>query len=389
MNLRHAFYLAVQHLKSSPRRTLVLASGLAIALFLPWFSWNATSVVEAGLLSRAQDSPILVGRKGDRFDLTMAALYFQGHVRDPVPYGERHTMDGRGTLLPLHVSHSADGSPLVGTDVAYFEHRGTPLIEGRTFALLGEVVAGAAVAESFGLQTGDHIRTDTTNLYNLAGAYPYMLTVVGILAPMGTADDEVFFSSLQTAWMLDGSVHGHEAVTEDNALPGEEEGPLEATAAMFMIQELNEATRASFHLHGSTDELPVSGWIVIPSDTTQHDQLLGDLALNETLQAVRPGSVVQEILNIVLRMRDFLSAWFALVALSTLAFSTLVLSLSLRLRERELTLIRRMGGSPRTILTLIGVEISLIIGASVVMAALGNQLALSWLISFLPGVAGA
>jgi len=277
----------------------------------------------------------------------------------------------------------------VGTDVAYFEHRGLSLHEGRGFALLGEVVAGAAVAESFGLSLGDHIRTDTSNLYNLAGAYPYMLTVVGILEPKGSADDEVFFSSLQTTWMLDGSVHGHEAVTEDNALPGDEEGPLEATAALFMIQELTDDTRASFHLHGSTDELPVSGWIVVPSDVTQHDQLLGDLALNETLQAVRPGNVVQEILNIVLRLRDFLSAWFGLVALSTLAFSALVLSLSLRLRARELTLIRRMGGSPQTILTLIGVEVALVVGASVLIAALSNQIALSWLISFLPGVGGA
>lgn len=389
MNLKHALYLALQHLKGAPARTAVLISGLAIALFLPWFTWEATSVVEASLLSRAQESPILVGRKGDRFDLTMAALYFQGHVRDPVDYGERAALEGRGAVLPLHVSHSADGAPIVGTDVGYFSHRGLDLSSGRTFALLGEVVAGAAVAESFGLSTGDQIRTDTSNLYNLAGAYPYMLTVVGVLEPQGTADDDAFFASLQTAWMLDGAVHGHEAVTEDNALPGDEEGPLEATAAMFMIQELTDTTRASFHLHGSADDLPVSGWIVIPSSVTEHDQLLGDLALHDALQAVRPNLVVQEVLNIVLRVRDLLSAWFGLVALSTLAFFALVLSLSLRLRQRELTLIRRVGGSPQTILTLIGVEITLVVGAAWSTAVLANELALWWLTSFLPGVAGA
>lgn len=388
MNLKHALYLALQHLKAAPMRTAVLISGLAIALFLPWFTWEATSVVETSLLSRAHDSPILVGRKGDRFDLTMAALYFQGHVRDPVDYGERAALEGRGVALPLHVSHSADGAPIVGTDVGYFAHRGVNLSSGRTFALLGEVVAGAGAAASFGLHTGDQIRTDTSNLYNLAGAYPYMLKVVGVLEPKGTADDEVFFTSLQTAWMLDGSLHGHEAVTEDNALPGDEEGPLEATAAMFMIQELTDTTRASFHLHGSTDDLPVSGWIVIPSSVRQHDQLLGDLALHDSLQAVRPSLVVQEILNIVLRLRDFLSAWFGLVALSTLAFFALTLSLSLRLRQRELTLIRRVGGSPQAIFTLIGVEITLVVGAAWSVAAVGNQIALWWLTSFLPGMAG-
>lgn len=371
-SLRHATLLAAWYLRSAPGRTLVLVLCTAVALFLPVFTWQAADRVEAALLSRAQASPVLLGHQGNEFDLTMNGLYFRGEVRDPIPYGTAAAVEaaGYGTAVPLYVAHSAGGAPIVGTTLSYLEQRGLVLAEGRAPAVLGEVVAGAQVARDFNLAAGDTVRSDLSNLYNIAGAYPILLQVTGVLAPTGTPDDTAFFADVKTTWVLDGTLHGHDSVTRDQSLnPEAEEGEnLEATAAIFMFQEITEANRGSFHLHGDIGELPVSSVLVFPPDARAHDQLLGDYALHDTLQAVRPVQVVRTILGIVLRVEEGLALYFSAIAASTVAFFVLVLSLSLRLRRAELDLMQRIGSSRPMIALMVGVEVLLVILSATVVA---------------------
>jgi putative ABC transport system permease protein len=374
--IRHAFYLATRYLAAAPGRTLVLILGTAVALFLPAFTRVASGELRAALLSRAESSPVLVGHVGNPFDLTLNALYFSGAVRDPLAYGDRKPLQekGYGEIVPLYILHSVGGSPLVATELNYYPARGLTPVEGRLPAVLGEVVAGAEVAQEFNLQVGDTLRSDTRNLYNIAGSYPLLLQVTGILGPSNTPDDTAFFCDLRTAWALDGALHGHQAVTADLALNPEAaaDEALTATAAIFMFQEIDESNRASFHMHGDADAQPISSLLVLPDSPKHHDQLLGDLALEETRQAVRPARVIDTILGIVLRIESGLKVYFSAVAFSTAAFFLLVISLTLRLRETELTLMRRIGCSPFTIATMVGGEISLILSAAAGLAALGT-----------------
>ncbi len=363
----HAVFLAARYLWAHPGRTLVLVLGLSVALFLPAFTLLAAERVEDRLLARAEASPVVIGRKGNEFDLTLAALYFRAGVRDRVPAGVAEAVEARGygQAVPLHVRHTAGGVPLVGTELAYLEARGLTLAEGRRFALLAEVVAGADVARRFRLSPGDRVRSDLSNLYNIAGSYPLTLEVVGVLAPSGTPDDGALFADVKTAWALDGHLHGHEAVTEDNALPpSDETAPedenLEATAALFLVDEVSDENRSTFHLHGDPGELPVAAVLVFPPDARARDQLLGDWALHETQQAVQPVEVVRTILGIVLQVRDGLLAWFGLVAVSTGAFFVLVLALSLRLRADELRLVRRLGAARGTVTAMVAAEVLLV-----------------------------
>lgn len=394
MIVLHAFVLAVRYLAAHPVRAGILVLGLALALAMPAFTLLAADRLEDTLLARAESSPVLIGHKGNEFDLTMSALYFQGDVRDPVPAGVADEVRARGygLAVPLHTGHSAAGLPLVGTTLDYFDARGLTVTEGRRPALLGEVVVGAQAAATSGLRPGDKVRSDLTNLYNLAGSYPLVLEVTGVLAPTGTPDDDALFVDVKTAWAIDGHLHGHTEVTEDNALPptpgGEGEGEgvenLEATAAIFLETEVTDATRASFHLHGDPGELGVTAILVWPEDARAQDQLLGDWALEETQRAVRPVEVVRTVIGIVLQVRDGLIAWFGLVATSTLAFVGLVLTLSLRLRHDELTLIRRMGAARGTVTLLVGVEVLLVILAATGVAALTTLGGLQALEAWLP-----
>jgi len=388
-SLRHATLLAAWYLRSAPGRTLVLVVCTAVALFLPAFTWQAADRVEAALLSRAIASPVLLGHQGNEFDLTMNALYFRGEVRAPIPYGTAAEVEkaGYGTAVPLYVAHSAGGAPVVGTTLTYLEQRGLVIEDGRPPAVLGEVVAGAQVARDFNLTAGDTVRSDLSNLYNIAGAYPILLKVTGVLSPSGTPDDAAFFADVKTAWVLDGTLHGHDAVTRDQSLnPNAEEGEnLEATAAIFMFQEITEANRGSFHLHGDIGELPVSSVMVFPPDARAHDQLLGDYALHDELQAVRPVQVVRTILGIVLRVEEGLALYFSAIAASTVAFFVLVLSLSLRLRTDELELMQRIGSSRPMIALMVGVEVVLVVLSAAAVALVATVLSLSLLDAALSG----
>lgn len=391
-SLQHATLLAWWYLRSAPARTLVLVLCTAVAIFLPVFTALAAERVEASLLSRAFASPVLIGHQGNEFDLTMNGLYFRGKVRDPIPFGTAAEVEkrGYGDAIPLYVAHTAGGAPIVGTTPEYFDYRGLQVVDGRMPAVLGEVVAGSRAADEFHLGAGDTVRSDLSNLYNIAGAYPILLKVTGVLAPSGTPDDGAFFADVKTAWVLDGTLHGHDEVTRDQSLnPDAEEGEnLEATAAIFMFQEITEANRGSFHLHGDTSVLPVSSVLVFPPDARAHDQLLGDYALHDRLQAVRPVEVVRTILGIVLRVREGLSLYFSAVALSTVAFFILVLSLSLRLRSGELQLMQRIGSSRPMIALMVGVEVLLVVLAAATVAALATATALSLLDLALSGAVG-
>lgn len=376
--LRHAWFLALRHLLAAPGLAVVLILGTTVSLFLPVFTYLAADRVENRLLQRADSSPLLLGRKGNEFDLTMASLYFRGSVKDPIPASARRKVEeqGYGLAIPLYVNHSAGGVPIVGTSVEYLEARGLRLAAGRRPGLLGELIAGAEIAREFKLEVGDRVRSDLTNLYNIAGAHPKLLEVVGILEPDGSPDDDVFIADVKTVWLLDGVLHGHQSVTPDQALnPDAEQGEnLEATAALFMFTEINDENRPQFHLHGDLEDLPLSSVLVFPRDQKAYDQILGDYILEETLQAVEPVEVIRTILGIVLRVREGLSVYFALVATSTAAFFILVLTLTFRLRRAEIALMRRIGCSRFAIPTIVGSEVVLI-----VLLAVGLSALLSWL----------
>ncbi len=292
-------FLASRYLRASPGRAAVLVLGVAVALFLPLFTWRARSLIEGSLLSRAEATPIVIGAKGNELDLVMASLYFRGQPADPIRYSERRDNEARGygTVLPMFVRYSADGVLVVGTSTEYFQARGLRVAEGRLPVLIGEVVAGATVAREARLRPGDTVRSDLTNLYNLAGAYPTLLEVVGVLDPTGGPDDEVYFGDLKTTWVLEGLVHGHEVVTAKDSLEpnpsadnlgseSAETDNLEATAAIFLFDKITARNRGSFHLHGGEADAPLTSLLVFPADVRRRDQLLGDYALETTRQAI-------------------------------------------------------------------------------------------------------
>jgi putative ABC transport system permease protein len=371
---RHTLFLASRSLRASPARALVLTIALWLAAVLPLGLGLALDRVGRSLMARAISSPVVVGQPGDSADLVLAALYFHGQVRTPLPWGARKSLvaAGYGPVLPIYARHSAGGTPVVGTLLEYFDARGLELEEGRRFATLGELVAGANVAKALDLVPGDTVQSDPQNLYDVAGAWPLTLRVVGVLAPTGTPDDGALFADVHTTWALDGSIHGHEAVpgtadADPNADQNDAAETVQAPAALFLAGEVNDANRGTFHLHGDLDELPLSALLIVPRDPRSHDQLLGDLAMRDDLAAVRPSQVVGALLAVVVEARRSLNLVFLLAGLSTLALAALVIDLGVRSRQAELALMVRLGASAATVRSVVAAEALLLLLAAALL----------------------
>lgn len=399
--------------------------GLAVALFLPLFTALAAERLQHKLMERAEVSPLLIGHSGNEVDLTLSSLYFRSSVRTPIPMGLRHRLGpSLGVALPLHIRHSIGGEPLVGTGPEYFSERGLRLAAGRLPVRIGEVVAGARLADELRLEVGHQVRSDLSNLYNLSGSYPLLLDVVGFFETAGSPDDEVWWTDIKTTWALDGLFHGHEEVTEDNSVaadmiaPTELDNPLpepldtatdadseapteslastestvgtaeattgeqdnlEASAALFLFTEITDKNRSTFHLHGSPDEAPVTAFLFLPKTRQSHDLVLGDFAIDPLYQAVRPPKVVRSLLDIVLRVRQALRAYFGLVAFSTGSFFLLALVLSYRLRRDELRLMARLGCDRLTLAGMVAAEVTLTLVAAGLVCGAALWLGMRWM----------
>jgi putative ABC transport system permease protein len=265
----------------------------------------------------------------------------------------------------------ARGFPIVGTTVDYFDYRGLTINQGRGLALLGECVLGATVAERLGLSPGESLISSPETLFDLAGVYPLKMQVVGVLHPSHTPDDRAVFVELKTAWIIAGFGHGHEDVTTTNDMSvilRRSEGSVTANAKLSLFTEITDVKRDAFHFHGDLGTYPLTAVIAVPHDTKSATILQGRyLTAEEPYQIVRPKDVIAGLLATIFRIRNVLDAVIILVGSATVLAMILIFALSLRLRQREITTMFKLGCRRLTVARLLAAEIAIIVGMSGVL----------------------
>jgi putative ABC transport system permease protein len=128
---------------------------------------------------------------------------------------------------------------------------------------------------------------------------------------------------------------------------------------------------ASFHFHGNLTAYPIGAVIAVPYDAKSGTILRGRyLTKEETQQIVKPEAVIEGLLQNIFRIKNLLDAVIAVVALATVLAVILVFALSLRLRQREIKTIFKIGCSRMTIAKLIGAEIMIIVFSSALLCSI-------------------
>lgn len=371
--MRGAWGLAWLRLRRHPLSTGILVVCLGLTIALPWTGRVLVEDYRAELLARASSTPLVLGERGDRFDVVLAALYFRTGRAGFVPYpeAERLATEAPGVVVPVSARSTAQGAPLVGTTLEYFEQRGLRAASGDLPVFAGEVVLGSSLAMELGLGVGDTLFSDVRELYDLAVPPALKLRVCGVLAPSQGADDGAAFVDLTTCWVLEGFAHGHDDPQEidpDYVLGGNDEGVV-VSGALLTYQEITPENLADFHDHGDPERLPLTALLYWPA--SDKDATLVRTRVNQrgAFQMLRPVEVVDELLAYVLRVKQLMDGLSWVLGLVTLALGTLVYALSSRLRAAEFRTLRRMGCPPAFVGRLVLSEVFAVVVGGAVLAA--------------------
>lgn len=373
----NALFLAFAYLRYHWARSLVLALVAALILFVPFATQILLSTSEKELTARAEATPLLLGRRGSALDLAMAALYFADDRPAPVTMAEVEAVwdSGYATPIPLYTDFETGGFRIVGTTLEYFDFRGLEIAQGRGLALLGEAVLGAGAAAALGRGVGDAVISSPQNLFDLDGVYPLEMSVVGVLAPTNTPDDDAVFVDLKTAWVIAGIGHGHEdVVTAAEVAAGRD---VVAAASIVQHQRITPENIDSFHFHGAPGAYPVSAVIVDPYDHRGETILRGrHLDPEGTTQMIRPAAVISDLVDRIFRIKALLDAVTAIIALAALTAIGLAIFLSFRLRAAEVATAVKLGARRGMVARLLAAETVILLGLSAGLAGAG-----AWLVS--------
>ncbi len=369
-------FLAAAYLKRNWGKSLTLLACLGVCVFLPLTVSGLVGLFEREMGSRAENTPLVLGREGSRFDLVLHALHFTAEAPGTVGNAVKEDLmaEGLARVVPLFAGQTARGYPVVATTLDYFDFRELSVAEGTPPLFLGDCVVGAEVAAALGLAPGDRLFTDPENVFNLAGAQPVNLRITGVLAPTGSSDDRAVFTHLMTGWLVAGFGHGHEDVVGGDAAPNvieEAAGNVTVGAAIGMHLEVTRENIDTFHRHGDDRLLPLTALLLEPVDDRAAAILRGRFdASADGLQILRPTTVVGELLGMVARIKQFFDLHHVFLIAISAAFLLLVFILSARLRRAEFATMSDLGASRGSVAALQVIEL-------LVLLALGTLLAVA------------
>ncbi len=335
---------------------ILLAFGVGIISLLLLLEKQITEKFDRNI----KDIDFVLGAKGSPVQLILANVY---HV--DAPTGNIKVEDAQKILknpmvkdyIPLAYGDNYENYRIVGTNFKYPEHYGCQLAEGRLFSAPFEVTIGHKVAQEAKLKVGDsftsvHGFDKEANEEDHHHATPFR--VVGIFDRSDCAIDNLILTQVESVWM----VHDHEEEHADEEEHVHDEAhdhehSKEMTA--YLIKKRNPL--AAMMLANATRETNMQ--IADPA-----------IEINRLSQGFGIGTDTMKAIAILIMILSFVSVFISLYN-------------SLKQRRYELALMRSMGGTRRTLFTIILQEGLLLVSIGFLVGALLSRIGLLVLSSIL------
>lgn len=353
--------IAWKNLWARPWSTLISLMLLVLGVSIISLLLQLNTQLDDQFKKNIRGIDMVVGAKGSPLQLVLSSVYHIDNPTGNIPLKEAKVLQRHPLVekwIPMAYGDNFKGYRILGTEWSYVEHYEGNLSKGHQWEAPFEVVLGAKVAEQAGLRIGDtffgaHGDVEDADIHD-----EHAYTVTGILAPSQTVIDLLVLTSVKSVW----DIHSHEE--EAPVLPTEKPDTDHDHA-----EHEHDAQEGEVHDHPEEEEQDITTVLIKFKNPMAMMQLPRMINQETSMQAALTAIEVNRLFDLfAVGLATLRGIALAIVIISALSVFFSLYN-SLRGRKYELALMRTMGASQSTLLSMILLE-------GLILATLGGIIGL-------------
>jgi len=365
--------------------SLLTAISMALGVMLVVAVLVIYSVVHQAFHRGGEGYDLIVGpAKGSNLDLVFSSVFYVGQPIATLPYSvyldlyENRTKSKAVRMaVPVCLGDTYQDKRVVGTTPAMFDeltYYGNQKYEfaegGKNFTEndFFDAVAGAAAAKQTGLKVGDKFRP-THDVGGKSDDKHGAFTVVGILKPTGTPNDNALFVNIEGFYRVGGHA-------------GKAGRALQEIEPAAKSQAKTEEKHEGHDEHHEHDEVipekqkQVSAVLVCTYQESQTRELKAEINNGNNAQAAIPSEEIFRLFEVIIGNIEVVLLVFAVMIVLVAGIGIMVsIYNSMNDRRHEIAIMRALGAQRSTVMVVILLEsILLSLGGGVLGLSLGHGL---------------
>ena len=333
--------LAWKNIIHNPLNLLLNLILLALGIGLINFILLLNDQLKEKFDNNLADIDLVIGAKGSPLQMILCSMYHIDNPTGNIEIGESKAFLRNGHPLikrsvPLSVGDNHNSYRIVGTDHEILSLYEGELKEGKLWNDLYEVTAGAEAARALGIDIGYTFESSHGFSHDEDQLHEGEFKVVGILEPTGSVLDQLLLCNTASVW----AVHDH----------GDSKDTTHAHHKYFNTMQRDELIK-------NVDQ-EITSILIQYKNRTNFQALSMPRNINENtdLQAASPAYEINRLYDMMGTGTKALQLIALLIAIVSAISIFVSLLNSLKQRKYELSLLRVMGGRPRSLLSLILLE---------------------------------
>jgi putative ABC transport system permease protein len=223
--------VALAYARRRPLATLLNVFLLAVGVATITLVILLSHELDTRLSREAAGIDLVVGAKGSPLQLVLSGVYHADVPPGNIPLAAVEALRANpmvAEVIPLALGDSFRGFRIVGTEPAFVAHYHATLSSGRLWSAPLDAVLGSDVARVAGLQVGGTF-AGSHGLAEGGGVHEEArYAVVGVLAPTGAVIDRLVLTGIESVW----KVHEHHHDDGDEDAQSGTAPPREVTLAL-------------------------------------------------------------------------------------------------------------------------------------------------------------
>ena len=375
--------------------SLLTAVSMALGVMLVVAVLVIYSVVHQAFHRGGEGYDLIVGPpKGSNLELVLSSVFYVGQPIATLPYSVYRELYENRTeskavrmAVPICLGDTYQDKRVVGTtpdmfnELTYFGDQHYEFAEGKNFGESDffDAVAGAAAAKQAGLKVGAQFRP-THEIGGKSDHKHGAFTVVGILKPTGTPNDNALFVNIEGFYRVGGHAGKAGGALADNQPEEKPNGKTEKKREAETEAKSEEHHDEEEH-HHEHEVIPesrkrVSAVLVCTYQESQTLPLAAEINKGKVAQAAIPSKDISDLFEKIIGNIEVVLLVFAVMIVLVAGIGIMVsIYNSMNDRRHEIAIMRALGARRSTVMTVILLEsILLSLGGGLLGLGLGHGL---------------